>query len=55
MDVTERVKLQLGELALQVIQLQAELETKDAIINELQSAIDESVEDKSRELKSVSN
>ena len=43
MDVTERVKIQLGELALQVIQLQADLEEKNAIIVELQKAIDDSV------------
>ena len=54
MTLEERVKAQMGELMLQVLSLQAEIEAKDAIINELQSAIDESVEDKSQELKSVS-
>lgn len=46
MTLEDRIKAQLGELMAQVLQLQTELEQKDAIIKALQDGIDDSVNKK---------
>lgn len=44
MDIEARIKAQLGELMVQVLGLQTELDKKDAIIAKLQDAIDKKSE-----------
>jgi len=43
MTLEDRIKAQLGELMAQILNLQTELEQKDAIIKALQDGIDGSV------------